>query len=84
MNSKFLTINFVNIKGALVSGVLMALFMMLIAIKATGSIYNLDYKALVDVGAMALTTSFISLLKSFFTDETGTFAGAVKVADKVE
>lgn len=65
-------ISIVNIKSALVYGLLAVI----LAIIAKGSIFLLDWRVLVDVGVMGILTSFA---KNFFTTDSGNFAGVIRV-----
>ncbi len=77
--SKLYTVSWKDIKGALVSGGIMALLTVLIVIKDAGSIMNLDWMNLLDVSIMAFITFIVSWIKSLFTDDAGKFVGKIQV-----
>lgn len=65
-----------NIKNALVWVVLTAISSILIYIIGVGDVFNLDTKALINIGAMSLFNGLLSLIKSLMTNnETGKIAG---------
>ena len=77
--SKIMSLKLKDLKGAVVSGLIMALFAMSMHILGVGNIYAVNIQDLINVGVLALLTSFVSLIKSFFTNEEGNFLGVVKV-----
>lgn len=68
-----------DFKGALVSGIIMALLAMCIYIMQIGNIFEIDTQNLINIGVMAGITSIVSLLKSTLTNDNGKFAGVVHV-----
>lgn len=68
-----------NVKSAVVYGLLWGLLAVLLKVQEAGSIFNLDWKALIDTGVFALIGAGISLLKNLFTTNKGNFLGVVKV-----
>lgn len=64
-----------QIKGALVSTVLMAILSIIVYILGVGDIFAVDVKVLVNVGVMSLLAGIASLLKAVLTDSTGRVAG---------
>lgn len=72
-------INLTNVKGALVSTLLMAVLAGLVYVLNVGDVFALDVKSLVNVVTLSLATGFISLIKSLLTSDEGIFLGAVKV-----
>lgn len=72
-------ISWVEVKGALVSGILMAILVVLIQMIQVGNIFSLDWKSLLNVGIFAFITSIVSFLKSFLTNKTGKFIGKIQV-----
>lgn len=79
-------INWVNIQSALVYGFLSAilggLFSVLNYIIDAGTIYGLDWKAVLDKGAMAslgIFVTMISIVKNLLTTDKGNFAGVIEV-----
>jgi len=79
MNSKLFTFNFANVKSAIISGVLMALFAMCTYIVSVGNIFTMDYAQLANIGAIAGVTSIVSLLKSMLTTSDGKFVGMTSI-----
>ncbi len=77
--SNFFTINWVNIQGALISGLLMALVATGGYIIGVGDIFKLNAHALVNTGVMAGLTAVVSLLKSLLTNSQGVFLGIAQV-----
>lgn len=71
--------NWITIKSALVSGVLMAILGIALNVIQTGDVFAVDVKELINVGVIALLTSIVSFLKSILTTQNGNFAGIVKV-----
>jgi hypothetical protein len=81
-----LSLNWTNIKSALVYGVLMvAVTFSLVALALVighGSIFGVDWRNVVDKGAIAalgVIVTMVSLLKNFLTDNEGKFLGMVEV-----
>lgn len=73
--SKFFTLNWLDIKNALVFGVLTALVVIVIEIINAKTIFGLDWKTLANDGVIAFLGVFVSLLKSLLTTKSGTIAG---------
>jgi len=69
-----LQLSWINIKSAIVYGVIAVCLYII----SKGTVFGLDWKILVDVGVMAILTSFT---KNFFTTNSGDFAGVIKVVD---
>jgi len=66
-----------NLQSAIVYGLLaVALFVI-----SKGTVFGLDWKALVDVGVLGVLTS---LVKNLLTTDKGNFVGAVKVIPPTE
>jgi hypothetical protein len=79
-------LNWTNIKSAVVYGLLaMALVFILSlaeSILKAGSIFGLDWKALLDKGVIVALGTFVttvSLIKNFLTTEKGEFLGVTTV-----
>ena len=68
-----------KIVSALISGLLMAILVVLIEIVNAKTIYSLDWKTIISDGVIALLTAIVSLIKSLLTTSNGNFIGAVKV-----
>lgn len=65
----------INIKSALVSGVLMGILAVAGYIIGVGDVFKLNLHALINSGVMAALTAAISLLKSSLTTDSGKLAG---------
>lgn len=78
-NSPFFKVTWTEVKKALVLGVLMALLVVITEVIAVGDIYGLDWKTLLNLGIIALLTSFASFLQDLLTTRSGRFVGAVKI-----
>lgn len=74
MLNGLLQLSWINIKSALIYGAIAVCLYII----SKGTVFGLDWKILVDVGVMAILTSFT---KNFFTTDAGDFAGVVKVVD---
>lgn len=77
--SKLFLINKKDIVSAVVSGLIMALLTILLAIKEAGSVMNLNWINILDMGIMAFITFVVSWIKSMFTDEAGKFVGKIQI-----
>lgn len=73
--SKLFTVNWLEVKSAIVSGVIMALVVVITEVLVAGNIWVLDLKALLNTGIIAFLTIFVSFLKSLLTTSNGTIAG---------
>lgn len=73
--SSMLTLSWINIKSALVSGVITTVLGIAGYIIGVGDIFKLDTHTLLNVGALAGLTTIVSIIKSFLTTETGSVAG---------
>lgn len=79
MKTDFLMVSWTDVKSALVSALVLSLLAILSYIVQEGSIFDLDFKTLINIGVMAGLVSIVSLLKSFFTTNNGNFLGAVNI-----
>jgi len=71
-----------NIKSALLSTVLMAIVGMAVYVIGLGDVFLIELKPLVNVGAIALLTGIVSVIKSLLTSyDTGKAVG-VQVIDQ--
>ena len=77
-------LSWVNIKSALVYGVLWAMLAMGIYTVQVGDIFALNFKDLVNAGAFGFLGIVVSLLKNILTTDSGNFAGAVKVIPEIK
>lgn len=75
------TLSLVNVKSSLVSAAITAVLAIAGYIIGVGDVFNIDVHALVNVGALSALTAFVSLIKSFFTTESGNFVGAVAITE---
>jgi len=73
--SKFLRINWLDVKSALVSGVIMALVVVISEILVVGDIFSLDWMLLANTAVIAFLTVIVSFLKSLLTTKEGMIAG---------
>lgn len=76
--SKTFTLNWLDVKNALVFGVLTALVVVILEIINAKTIFGLDWKTLANDGVIALLGVFVSFLKDLLTNSKGVIAG-VKV-----
>jgi hypothetical protein len=74
----FFTLNLASFKSALVSAVLMGVLATALYVINIGDVWQIDLKALTNVGVMAFLTGIVSLIKNLLTDNGGTFAGVIK------
>lgn len=77
--SKFMTLTKANINSALVYFVLFALLDMALYVKSVGSVFNVDWRALVDAGFFGGLAFLISVLKNLLTTQDGKFLGITQV-----
>jgi hypothetical protein len=77
-------ISWINIKSALVYGVLSAILMMALYAISIGDVFALDMKALVNAGVFGFITVLTSLIKNLLTTDEGKFIGVVKVIPPTE
>lgn len=84
-------INWINVKSALVYGILTAFFVFILSllgsIMKAGSIFGLNWKEILDIGVMSTLSIFvttISLIKNLFTTDAGNFLGITKVIPPIE
>lgn len=75
-NSKLFTIDFTNIKGAIVSAIVVGILAVLLSVYNSGDIFTIDWKMTVNAGVLA---AIGSILKNLFTNDTGSFAGITQV-----
>ena len=64
-----------KIKSALVSGVLSAILAGAMYITGLGDVFAIDVHALINIVALAVLTTVVSLLKAGITTDAGTVAG---------
>lgn len=68
-----------NVKGAIVSAVITGVLAIVGYIIGVGDVFNIDFRALVNVGSLSALTAITSLIKSLLTTKSGDFVGAVAV-----
>lgn len=78
-NTKIGTVNLTNVKGAIISALLMGVLALLTNIIATGNIFATDWNVVINAGILAFFTGLVSLIKNLLTDSAGAFLGAVEV-----
>jgi hypothetical protein len=70
-----MTLNLTSLQSALVSTVLMAILAVAAYIIALGNIFAIDWKVMLNLGALSLLTGLVSLIKNYLTTPQGTVAG---------
>jgi hypothetical protein len=78
------TINWINVKSALVYGVLSALLAMGIYAIGVNDVFGLNWKEVVNAGVFGLLTVLVSLIKNLLTTGGGDFLGLIKVIPPTE
>lgn len=73
------TISWINIKSALVYGLITGVVAVGLYMIGEGDVFNLSIKPITNVFIFSFLGVFISLLKNLLTNESGKFVGAVKV-----
>jgi hypothetical protein len=81
MNNKIFSINWTNIKSAIISTVLTAILAMAVYVVSLNDIFVINLHTLINIGSISLLTGIISLIKSFLTTDTGRFLGTTKISD---
>ncbi len=79
MQNGLFTLSWVNVKSAIVYGLLWALLVVLVEVQQAGTIFGLDWKTIADAGVLGFIAVIVTLLKNFFTTKEGNFLGLVKV-----
>ena len=77
-------LNWINIKSALVYGVLSALLAMVLYVTSVGDIFKVSWQALVNSGVFGFLIVLVSLLKNLLTTDSGNFLGIIRVIPDVE
>lgn len=72
-------ISWINIKSALVYGVLSGLLAIASYAISIGDVFNLDLKVLINAGVFGFLVVVVSLIKNFLTNADGKFLGVIKV-----
>lgn len=80
MQNGIFTIDWTNVKSALVSTALMALVSGGIYIIGLGDVFKIDAHSLTNIVAMSLLTGLVSLIKNLLTTTDGKFAGVTQTA----
>lgn len=78
------TISWINIKSALVYGVLSAFLAMIIYAVGVGDVFLIDWKELANAGVYGLLVVLVSFIKNLLTTDKGNFVGLVKVIPPTE
>lgn len=73
------SLNWTNVKSALVSGVITAVLAGASYIIGLGDVFSIDVHALVNVISLAALTAIVSLVKSLLTTDSGNFVGSVNI-----
>ena len=76
---KHMTLTVTNIKGALVSTVLMAVLAGAGYVVGLGDVFLVESKTLINIVVIALLTGVVSLVKNLLTNKEGVFVGVVEV-----
>ena len=77
-------LNWINIKSALVYGLLSALLAICVYAVGIGDVFKMDWKALVNAGFFAFLMALVSLLKNLLTTDSGKFMGLTQVITPIE
>lgn len=77
-------ISWINIKSALVSGLITAVLAMAGYLIGIGDIFKIDVHAIVNVGALSALTALVSAIKSFFTTSEGNIIGVTKIVEETK
>lgn len=75
-------LSWINIKSAIVYGLVAGLLAIGMYVIEIGSIFAIDWAKLADAGVMAMVVTLVSLIKNLLTTEAGNFLGVVKVIEK--
>ena len=91
MQNGILTLTWENVKGALVSGVITGVVLGILAmlgyILQVGDLFGLDWKVLINTGAMAAISGLVagvSVIKNLLTTNSGNFLGTTKIVSDIE
>lgn len=79
MSNGIFTLDWVNIKSALVSGLIMAVLAMIGYVIGIGDIFKIDVHAIVNIGVLAGLGVVQSLVKNLLTTNDGKFVGKVEI-----
>lgn len=77
--SNFFVWSMKDVYSALMSVLITVLIAVGVYVTNVGSIWKIEWKALVDIGVMAGIVAVVSMLKSLLTTKDGKFAGVVKI-----
>jgi len=78
------TIGWVNIKSALIYGLVTGVVAVGLYTIGQGDVFSLQIKPIANVFTFAFLGVFVSLLKNLLTTKGGNFAGVVKVIPEVK
>lgn len=73
--SKTFTLNWTDVKSALITVILGALVVLLIEIIDANNIYALDWKTIINDAVIALLMGLVSIIQSLLTNSKGVIAG---------
>lgn len=77
-------ISWINVKSALVYGLLSALLAIGIYTMGVGDVFKIDWQVLLNAGIYGFLTVIVSLLKNLLSDSSGKFLGLIQVIPKIE
>jgi len=77
--SNLFSINWIEIKNGLALALITGIVTMFLQIIEIGSVYDLDWKALMNSGILAFLVLFVSTLKDLLTTKKGNLLGVVQV-----
>lgn len=75
MNNGILTLDWVSVKRALVSTVIMAVVAGAVYVIGLGDVFAVNFHSLTNIVAISLLTGLVSLANSLFTTNNGKFLG---------
>ena len=84
MQNGIFKLDWANVRSAIVYGLLWGAVAMLAQVQSAGSIFNLDWKGVIDAGVIAGIGVVISVVKNMFTTNSGNFLGVVKTVSYIE
>ncbi len=74
-----MTLNWTNIKSAIVYAFLTAILSMGGYVIGLGDIFKVQSHAIINIGVISALTAIVSILKSLLTNSQGQFMGVVQV-----
>lgn len=73
------TINWRDVKSALTNVFLSAVLGMGLYVLNVGSVFQIDFHSLVNIGAISVVTGIVSIIKHLLTTSEGNFVGLVSL-----